>query len=141
MQGDAAEDPVATGAIPTPTKIGTEDISYKFSGWDNLPTNVQSSISVYAQYDTYLAARFWNDSTLYLTEWVIDGGKVVEPKNYFEDYINPTRTSTAQYDYNFSKWNGDFNTPMTTTREFYAVYTSTVRKYNVYFYNDDKLCC
>lgn len=139
VQGDAVEDPVANGLIDAPIKIGTSDISYKFSSWDNLPTNVQSSTSVYAQFDIYWAARFWNDKTLYLTEWIINGGTVVAPKDYFEDYINPTRISTAQYDYHFSNWDGDFDTPMTTVREFYAAYTSTIRKYNVYFYNDTEL--
>lgn len=139
VQGDPAIDPVATGLISAPTKTGTSDISYKFSGWDNLPTNVQSGTSVHAKFDTYWAARFWNDKTLYLTEWVIDNGTVVEPKDYFEDYTNPTRVSTAQYDYHFSKWDGDFDTAMTAAREFYAVYTSTTRRYNVYFYNDTEL--
>jgi hypothetical protein len=139
VQGDEAEDPVATGAISAPSKTGTSDISYKFSGWDNLPTNVQSSISVYAQFDTYWAARFWNDKTLYLTEWIIDGGKAIVPKDYFEDYINPTRESTAQYDFHFDSWSGDLETPMTSAREFYAAYSETIRRYNVYFYNDDEL--
>lgn len=140
VQGDAAEDPVVSGAISTPIKTSTNaDMSYKFSSWDNLPINVQSSISVYAQYDTYWLARFWNDKKLYLTEWVIDGGTVIEPKYYFEDYVNPTRESTAQYDYSFSKWDGDFNTPMTAAREFYAVYNNILRKYTVYFYNENTL--
>ena len=139
VQGDAAEDPVLTGAILAPTKTGTADKSYKFSSWDNLPVNVQSSISVHALFDTYWAARFLNDQATYLTEWVIDGGTVVEPKDYFEDYTNPTRESTAQYDYHFSKWDGDFDTSMTEAREFYAVYTSTIRRYNVYFYNENTL--
>ena len=127
------------GAISAPTKAGTNDMSYKFSGWDNLPTNVQSSISVYAQYDIYWAARFWNDKNIYLTEWVKDGELVQTPSLYFDDYVDPTRESTAQYDYHFSKWDGDFETPMTTAREFYAVYTSSIRRYNVYFYNDTEL--
>ena len=140
VQGDAAEDPVANGSIMEPIKVTSNaDISYKFSGWDNLPTNVQSSISVYAQYDTYWAARFWNGNAVYLTEWVLDGTAVVEPKNYFDDYVNPTKTSTAQYDYHFSKWDGDFDTVMTAAREFNAIYTSTTRKYNVYFYNENTL--
>lgn len=139
VQGDAAEDPVATGVISAPTKAGTSDKSYKFSSWDNLPTNVQQSVSVYAQYDTYWAAKFWNEQTLYLTEWVIDGGTVVEPKKYFKDYVNPTKTSSAQYDYHFSEWEGDFNAPMTAVRDFYAIYYSTIRRYNVYFYNDTEL--
>ena len=138
IQGDAAEDPVANGVISAPTKAGTADTSYKFSSWDNLPTNVQSSTSVYALYDTYWAARFWNDNTLYLTEWVINGGTVVEPKNYFDNYINPTRISTAQYDYSFSSWDGNFDTVMTAARDFYAVYTNILRRYNVYFMNGDE---
>ena len=137
-QGDAAVDPVTTGAITAPTKAGTSDISYKFSGWDNLPANVQSSVSVHALFDTYWAARFWNDSTLHLTEWVIDGGTVVNPKDHFEDYTDPHRASTAQYDYHFSKWDGDFDTAMSESRDFYAVYTNTLRKYNVCFYADAK---
>ena len=138
-QGEAAIDPVATRVISTPTKAGTSDISYKFAGWDNLVTNIQSTIDIHALFDTYWAARFWNDRTLYLTEWVIDGGTVIEPEDHFEDYITPTRESTAQYDYHFSSWNGDFITTMTAAREFYAVYTSTIRRYNVYFYNGDTL--
>ena len=139
VQGDSAEDPVATGKITAPTKAGTSDKSYKFSKWDNLPVNVQASVSVYAEYDTYWAAKFWNDRMLYLTEWVIDGGKVETPNWYFDDYVDPTRESTAQYDYHFSNWDGDFETVMTAARDFYAVYRSTIRRYNVYFYNDDKL--
>lgn len=139
VQGDSAEDPVASGVISAPIKPGTSDISYKFAKWDNLPANVQSSVSVYAQYDTYWAARFLNNNKIYLTEWVIDGGTVVDPKNYFEDYVDPTCTSTAQYDYVFSRWDGDWDTVMTSAREFTAVYTNILRRYNVYFYNDTEL--
>lgn len=138
-QGDPVIDPVANDIIPAPTKTGTSDISYKFSKWDNLPTNVQSSTSVHALYDTYWAARFWNDDKLYLTEWVLEGGIVVDPKDYFEDYTNPTRESTAQYDYYFTSWSGDFESLMTAAREFQAEYGQTIRKYNVYFYNGDDL--
>ena len=139
VQGDKAEDPVANGSITAPTKAGTEDISYKFSRWDNLPTNVQSSVSVNAQFDIYWAVRFLNDNKLYLTEWIIDGGNVVNPRDYFEDYAPPTRASTAQYDYIFSAWEGDWDTTITSAREFTAIYASTIRRYNVYFYNDDEL--
>lgn len=138
-QGDSVVDPVSTGKIETPTKTGTSDITYKFSKWDNLPINVQSSVNIYAQYDTYWAVRFWNDNALYLTEWIIDGGTAVDPKQYFEDYTDPTRESTAQYDYHFSSWGGDFTTPIIAVREFHAEYTSTIRRYNVYFYNGNEL--
>lgn len=139
--GKAAEDPLKTGDIKDiPTKdSGNEDMSYKFSAWDNLPMSVDRPAKVHALFDTYWAARFWNDKTLYLTEWVIDNGTVIVPKDYFEDYSNPTRESTAQYDYHFSSWSGDFEASMTSAREFYATYTSTIRRYNVYFYNDAEL--
>ena len=139
VQGDPAIDPVSTGVISAPIKTGTVDISYKFSKWDNLPTNVQSSTSVHAMFDIYWAARFWNDNTLYLTEWILDGATAQKPKDYFEDYTNPIRESTAQYDYVFSSWDGDFDTIMTSARDFYATYYSTIRKYNIYFYNDTEL--
>ena len=134
--GSDAYDPVAAGECVAPADIVTENENkLVFSIWDNIPTSVTAICQVYAQYDTYWAARFWNDSTIYLTEWVVDGGTVVEPKDYFEDYTNPTRISTAQYDYNFSSWDGDFETVMTEPRDFYAVYTNILRRYNVYFYN------
>ena len=137
-QGEAAKDPVASGEKPAPTKAGTNDMQYRFAQWDDLPTSVYKTVSVYAQYDTYWAAKFWNEKTLYLTEWVREGNSVVEPKYHFNDYTNPTKTSTAQYDYHFSGWGGDFDTAMTAARDFHAVYTSTLRKYNVYFYADAK---
>ena len=137
VQGDAAEDPVVSGEIATPTKTSANsDMSYKFSGWDSLPSNVQSSISVYAQYDTYFAARFYNEKTIYLTEWVREGEQVVEPKYYFEEYTNPTKKEDKQYEYTFLRWSGDFDTPMTAARVFSAVYQSNLRKYFVRFYDD-----
>ena len=136
--GKPAEDPVENGEN-APTKGGTSDMQYRFAGWDNLPQNVYKSVSVYALFDTYWAARFYNESKLYLTEWIVDGDKPIEPKNYFEDYVNPTKASTAQYDYHFSKWDGDFDTAMTAARNFSAVYSNTTRRYNVYFYNGDTL--
>lgn len=211
-QGEAAQDPVEAGFISAPIKEGTDDLRYMFSGWDNIPTNVQSATKiyaqftnvypvryyatststtphyvqwiaegsdaydpvvasecdapsdiitpeekklvfsewdsiptavsaicqVYAQYDTYWAARFWNGNNLYLIEWALNGTDVVEPKDYFEDYVNPTKTSTAQYDFAFSSWSGNFDA-ITEARDYNAVYNNILRKYNVYFYNDTEL--
>ena len=164
VQGDAAEDPVKTGAISAPTKEGTSDISYKFSGWDNLPTNVQASISVYAKYDIYWAARFWNDNKIHYTEWVLNGNDAVAPNTSLDHaYVDPIRTSTVSTDYTFNKWasrwggtkkwltlnefnqlvdSGDTNitaadfTNMTSARDYIVVYKETTRKYIVGFYDD-----
>ena len=165
VQGDAAVDPVASGECDAPTKEGVEnEISYKFSSWDNLPTNVQQSVDVYAQYDTYWAARFWNDNKLHYTEWVLDGSNAVAPSISLDSaYTDPTRTSTVSTDYTFSKWasrwggtkkwltlsefnqlvdSGDTNITaadfanVTSARDYIVVYKETTRKYLVGFYDD-----
>lgn len=137
-QGSDAYDPIEAGECTTPPDIITSnEKKLIFRTW-NPPGNVTNIMGVYAIYDTYWAARFWNDSVLYLIEWVLNGSNVIEPKDYFEDYVNPTRESTAQYDYTFSNWSGDFEV-LSEARDYYAEYYSTIRKYNVYFYNDTEL--
>ena len=137
--GESAYDPVTTGECADPADIITpEEKKLVFSNWGNIPESVTAICQVYAQYNTYWAARFWNDDNLYLVEWVLDGNNAVEPEAYFEDYVTPTRSSTAQYDYTFSSWSGDFEA-LTEARDYYATYTSTIRRYNVYFYNDTEL--
>ena len=137
--GEDAHDPVAANECAAPDDIiTTNEKKLVFSAWDNIPTNIIEITTVYAQYDTYWAARFLNDGTLYLLEWTLEGSDVIEPKNYFEDYVNPTRESTAQYDYTFSNWDGNF-AAITEARDYNAAYNSTVRRYTIYFYNDTTL--
>ena len=138
-EGENAYDPIAAGECPPPADIVTEnEKKLVFAEWIDIPSTISAITSVYCRYDTYWAARFWNDNTLYLVEWVLDGSNAVEPKDYFEDYVNPVRASTPQYDYAFSSWNGDFET-LFESRNYYAEYYSTIRKYNVYFYNGTEL--
>jgi hypothetical protein len=73
-----------------------------------------------------------------LLQWALDGSDVVEPKYYFDNYANPTCESTAQYDYVFLEWAGNFKS-ITEPRDYIAMYSSIIRKYNVYFYNDEEL--
>lgn len=139
IDGEDAHDPVTEKECDAPADIITEnEKKLSFSHWSDIPKNVTKIEQVYAQYDIYWAARFLNDGKLYLLEWTLDGSDVVEPKDYFEDYTNPTRESTAQYDYAFSKWDGNF-TAITEARDYNATYTNTVRRYRVRFYNDTTL--
>ena len=138
-EGSNAYDPVAAGECSAPPDIITEnEKKLVFSTWNELPIGVSAICQVYAQYSTYWAARFWNETRLYLVEWVLDGTNATSPEEYFDDYEAPTKESTAQYDYTFSTWDGDFNA-LSAARDYYAVYTSTIRRYNVYFYNDTEL--
>lgn len=137
--GESAHDPITTGECETPSDILVEnEAKYVFSNWDNIPSAVTTICAVYAEYDTYWAARFWNDEQLYLVAYILDGENVPAPKDYFDDYIEPTRESTAEFDFTFKSWDGDF-TAISEARDYYAVYSNTTRRYTVDFYNGDVL--
>ena len=137
--GEDAYNPVAANECNVPADIVTEnEMKYVFSSWNDIPTNITSICKVYAQYDTYWAARFWNDNKLYLVEWILEGSDVIDPSEYFEDYIDPTRESTAQYHFRFTAWDGEWN-EILAVRDFTATYANILRSYNVYFYNDTTL--
>lgn len=132
--GESAYDPVIAGECSAPVDIVTEnEKKLVFSTWDNIPTAVTVICQVYAQYNTHWAARFWNESTLHCVEYVLEGEDVPEPTGDV-----PTKTSTAQFDYTFSGWNGDFDA-ISEVRDYQAEYISITRRYNVYFYNGDTL--
>lgn len=138
-ENESAYDPVAAGECDAPADIIIENkTKYVFSEWLNIPTVVTKMDRIYANYHTYWAANFYNDDVLYLVEWVLDGENVVDPEIYFEDYVDPTRASTAQYDYVFLKWDGNFDS-ITEERNYDAIYENITRKYTVYFYNDTEL--
>lgn len=134
--GEDAHDPSDDEGYTTPPEIMiSEDEKQVFSAWGELPTNVTEICRVYATYDTYWAVRFYNESTVVDLQWVKAGGSAVNPITRVDNPIaTPTKTSTAQYDYIFSKWDGDY-TNITIPTNIYAVYNSTIRKYTVTFYN------
>lgn len=133
--GEAAIDPVESGVIEAPTKAGTDDLHYVFSGWDNLPTNVQSATSVYAQFANVYPVRFFSDSdmvTLIYTQWVVEGNNATDPITN-GDIEAPTKTGTEDRRYGFLKWNSlPINVAAITN--VYAIYTSI---WAVRFYNED----
>ena len=116
---------------PEDIKI-SEDEKLVFSAWGNPPQNVTGICQVYAVYDTYWAVRFYNESKVFELQWIKNGSSATEPTEI------PTKTSTAQYDFTFSSWEGDY-TNITESKNIIALYNSILRKYNVYFYNDNTL--
>lgn len=137
IEGKDASDPVANKDIEAPTKAGTEDMYYTFSQWNDIPTNVVGIVEVYAEYVPTWAVRFYNDDIVVNTQWVQDGKSAVDPvqAGLIE---TPTRKSTAQYDYSFYGWEGDY-TNVIQPVNIMATYNSTIRNYNIYFYNGDTL--
>lgn len=136
-EGNDAIDPVTNGDIEAPTIEGTDDMYYSFAKWNKMPTNVIEITEVYAIYIEVWAVRFYNDDIVVNTQWIANGSSAVEPIS--AGYIDtPTKKSTAQYNYTFKSWNGDY-TNVTEARNILAVYTTTIRRYTVYFYNGDTL--
>lgn len=145
-EGDDAHDPSTDeGYITPPEILEHTDKKYVFSHWDELPINVTSICEVYANYDTYWAVRFMNepiDDKGYTEEvdlqWIKDGASAVDPiKRVGNQIEEPTKKETAQYYFNFSKWEGDY-TNVTGPRVIQAIYTNILRYYNVYFCNMTK---
>lgn len=137
IEGDDAIDPVASGDIETPTIKDSEDMYYSFIKWNKMPKNVTGIVEVYAIYTEVWAVRFYNEDVVVNTQWVADGLSAIDP--ILAGYIEtPIKKSTAQYNYTFKSWSGDY-TNVTEARNILAVYTATIRRYTVYFYNGDDL--
>lgn len=139
-EGGNAYNPVTTGAISAPTRPNEEDTGYQFRDFGTLPTNVHNNFTLVAQYDTTYRVLFMNGSNTYSTKWVLYGANCPNPGT-------PSKSSTAQYSYTFVGWSrtsgGSVDSTalqnITAPRTLYAVYTSTVRTYTVYFYNGTTL--
>ena len=136
--GDDAIDPIEEGIIETPTLAGTDDTRYSFSRWSNLPTNIQGPQNLIALYDTEYRVQFFNgDDEVVYTEWVLEGSGAEDPVTM--SYISvPTKTSTAQYDFNFASWDKEFNN-IAAPLDIYPIFDNRLRQYPVYFYNGDVL--
>lgn len=85
---------------------------YTFTGWDKSFTNVQSNLTVTAQYkiNTYTVNfRDWNGTVL--KSQTVNYGSTANPP------ANPSRTG-----YTFTGWNGSYNN-VTSNCDVYATYT------------------
>lgn len=136
VEGQDAHDPSLDEGYTIPSDIMVSaDEKQVFSIWNTLPTNVTGICEVHATYDSYWAVRFYNESTVVDLQWIKTGNSAVNPITRAENPIEtPTKTSTAQYDFTFSKWEGDY-TSVTEPTNIYAKYNSIIRKYTVEFYN------
>lgn len=139
--GGTCIDPVAAGSIPAPDMPDQDGVRYSYTGWDHLPTNVQSNVTIIAQYETQYAIYCMNGSALYNTQWVSYGGNGTAP-------TNPSKAATPQYTYTFQGWSknseattvdADAFNNITAPRTLYAVYTETLRTYTVRWYNGSTL--
>ena len=123
--------PAYTGE--TPIKAANVQYSYTFKGWNPIVVPAASDAIYTAEFDSvvnkYLITFRNADCTELKSEEVEYGLMPIAP-------ADPTKESTAQYDYTFAGW-----TPavaiVTQAATYTATYTSALREYLVTFLNED----
>lgn len=134
----------------TPTKEATAQYTYSFIGWNTIDNStsvvelkpVTKDVTYYAVFSSTLRSYTitWKDDTgnnSYTTKTFTYGTAPVYPGT------TPTKSSTNQYTYSFVGWSNVKNAssplsplPSVTKDEtYYAVFSSTVRKYRITWKN------
>lgn len=132
-EGATFVDPVASGLIDAPAlAYPTDDGMYVYSGWSETLTTINRNYTLVAQYKTKYRVRFLVDEAVYDTQWVFSGESATVPAT------NPTKDSTVQYVYTFSRWDKDY-TNISGPTDINAVFDATLQVYTVSFYNGDTL--
>ena len=135
-------DSVAYGVVPvyageTPTKAADAQYSYTFNGWNNPLVAVKGDAIYKAEFTPTL-------NKYHITFFDEDGVSVKEEKDV--DYgtlptytgETPTKAADAQYTYTFSTW-GEGLKVVTKDTNYVAVYSSTLNKYTVTFFDEDSV--
>ena len=128
-------------AVPAnPTKVSTAQYDFSFNGWSldgvnvvDVPSNVgNEDVTYYAVYDSilrYYTITFLNyDGSVHLSGLMPYGTTPV--------CDNPTRESTAEFDFYFMKWTPSV-VSVTGDATYMAVYDEVTRKYTVTWKNED----
>ena len=127
--------PVYTGS--TPTSGNTDGGIYIFDSWDPVPGPITGNTTYTAVFnDVSVKIFYMNGNTLFATEKLTSGSNGSGPQS------NPTKTSTAQYNFSFIGWNADSSATtadsnalknVTADRTVYAVYSESLRSYTITF--------
>ena len=129
---NAMEKAQLQGTIHVPTMTGAA-----LAEWNR---DYPSVTFTYEHITATLTYYNYDGTSVLNTETITDGGNGTYTGT-------PSRSSTAQYDYAFAGWaltaNGSADSNalknVAADRDVYAAYTSTIRKYTVYFYNGSSL--
>ena len=119
-----------TPAYPngTPSKAATAQYTYTFAGWDKAITA--------ATEDTVYTATFTSTVNKYTVTWVVGDKTTTETYEYGKTPAfkgSTDKASDAQYTYTFTGWDKTV-AAVSGDATYTAQYSTTVRKYYVYFY-------
>ena len=118
----------------TPTRAASAQYTFTFEGW--APEVV--AVTKDAEY----TATYSRTVNQYTVNWVVNGEQV---KTQTVDYgttvswteDDPTKASTAEYDYTFTGWDYDLANPITGNTTITAEFSSQKRSYTITFLNDN----
>jgi uncharacterized repeat protein (TIGR02543 family) len=123
-QWKEGDTPVYSGA--TPTRKGTDEVSYEFSGWSPEIAVVSKAASYIAQYTSTI-----NQYTVTFEDY---DGRVIDSKVWSYGALPtceaPTRAADRTYSYEFSGWNPTVHT-VDRDITYKAVYASTLLTYSI----------
>ncbi len=127
---------VEYGVVPThadPVKQNTAEYTYTFAGWTPEVVAVTGNATYRATFNVtknkYLIIFRNDDGTELKRDSIEYSVMPIAP-------ANPTKVSTAQYDYSFNGW-FPIIVEVTQNATYTATYTSTIRSYTVKFLNED----
>jgi len=128
----------AYGELPTPEREGYDFLGWRIPGENDYVT----PNTIVTLPDTHELIAEWQVKT-FTVIWYDENGDVLEtdravPYGTMPEFngAEPTKESTAQYDYQFDSWTPEF-TAVTTNQEYTAVYSSEVREYTVIWAYED----
>lgn len=118
----------------TPTRAASAQYTFTFEGW----TPEVVAVTADAEY----TATYSETVNQYTVNWVIEGETV---KTQTVDYgttvswteADPSKASTAEYDYTFTGWDYDLANPITGNTTITAEFSSQKRSYTITFLNDN----
>lgn len=134
--GENAVDPYQLGYITQPVRPNTETATYSYVGWSEIPKNVSKPYNIVAKFLGTYRVDFCDISENILeSQWVIEGNAAVDPVlNGTVD--KPTKTSTAQYNYEYKGWDRNFSV-ITTPLVLKPSFEEILRSYRCFFKNDN----
>ena len=115
----------------TPQKAADAQYTYEFNGWNTAFDQVTSDLKIRPVYietlRSYTVTFYDDDRTTVLSEQQVEyGTSAAEPKA-------PTKEQTVQWDYTFNRWDSEAWKNITGDTFVYAIYSQSLRKYDVTF--------